>query len=96
MILSVKEIAELLGVTEKTARGFMKEIRQTYQIKHITKWHIADWLKLDVLAIEASYLFRVKKDIKQTELCIEMREKMIKTGSLLLKTGKNNLECFTK
>ncbi len=88
MILSVKEMALLFECSEKTARAYFKEIRKIYHIKHVTKFHIAEWLNIDAMAVEISYCYRVRKNIELAEVMIQIREKLISNGALSVKSGK--------
>lgn len=54
---------QLLECSESTARNHMKSIREKFNTQFVTKWHMADYLGIDNLAFEVSYLYKVKKDI---------------------------------
>ena len=82
MILSVKEVEALIGCKERTALSHMKAIRKKYNTRYVTKWHLADWLNIDSVALEISYLYRVKKDVKAATELTAIREGLRKRGLL--------------
>ncbi len=93
MILSVQEVADLLGCSPKKAAEYMREIRKKYDIEHVTKFHVSDWLKVDFIALEAAYCFKVTKNMQAAAHLMQLRETILhqlgeskmarKVGSLL-------------
>ena len=79
MILTVKEVMQLLECSESTARNHMKSIREKFNTKFVTKWHMADYLCIDNLALEISFQYKVKKDIDKAR---EINSQRIKTMDL--------------
>lgn len=75
MILTVKEVSVLLDCTERTAERHMAKIRKKTGVKHITKWHLADYLDLDCFAIEISYQLKVAKNIDYAFKLVQQRDK---------------------
>ena len=81
MLVTVKEIMQLFDCSEGTAIVHMKSIRKQFNTKYVTKWHIADYLCIDFLALEASYQFKVVGDEQSALKIIEARE-TFKTSAL--------------
>ena len=74
MILSVKDVMLLLDCSENTAAMHLKGIRKQFQTKYVTKWHMAEYLCVDFLALEASYQYKVKKNFDLSFKLIALRE----------------------
>lgn len=77
MILSCKEIQILLECTERTALGHMKKIREKAKTTLVTKWGMADYLGIDHIALEISYLYKVKKDLEGAAQLASYRHKIL-------------------
>lgn len=73
MLLTIKEIMQLLDCSEKTAITHMKAIRTSQNTKFITRWHMADYLCIDFYAMEASYQARIKGNFEYAAKLIETR-----------------------
>ena len=61
----------------------MKAIRKRFATKFVTKYHVADYLSVDFLAVEASYNQKVKKDAVKSAIILKLRERFIKAGNTL-------------
>lgn len=76
----------LLDCKETTAYNHMKCIKKKYNTQFITKFHLAKYLGIDIWAMEASYQYRVKKNISKANAILYFREnnKTVKVKNILL------------
>ena len=75
MILSVKEVMLLLGCSKKTAQHHLCIIRMQQNTTLVTKWHMADYLCIDFLALEASFQVKVNGNYELAAKIITLRDK---------------------
>jgi hypothetical protein len=61
MILSVKHLAIFMQCSQKTAQRRAKEIRDLYGVKHITIYHLADYLGLTPKHLASYWVYEASK-----------------------------------
>lgn len=47
-VLSVKDISNIIGLSERTCKQYAKDIKDQYDIKKITFSHLQQYLKIQV------------------------------------------------
>ena len=61
MILSVKHLAIFMQCSQKTAQRRSKEIRDLYGIKHITIYHLAEYLRITPKHLASYWAYEASK-----------------------------------
>jgi len=89
---------------EKTATmKHIKAIKKQFNTKYVTKWHLAAYLKIDVMAMSAEYEIKVHKDFEAAlkimhgrNLLYDLREPVTGQGNSGIKKGLNCAEIDEK
>ncbi len=92
MILSQKEVMMLLGCSESAAASHMKKIKKQFSTQFVTKYHMADYLSIDILAFLASYYIRVMHDNVSAMKLLEARIIIFKSQQSMANKSSPEIE----
>lgn len=80
MILSTKHLEIFMQCSQKTAQRRAKEIRDHYGIKHITVYHLAEYLGISPNHLASYWAYAASKPHVEKLILPQLKTKMDKLG----------------
>ena len=80
MILSTKHLEIFMQCSQKTAQRRAKEIRDHYGIKHITVYHLAEYLGISPTHLASYWAYAASKPHAEKLKLPQLKTKMDKLG----------------
>jgi len=80
MILSIKHLAIFMQCSQKTAQRRAKEIRDIYGVKHITIYHLAEYLGISPKHLASYWEHEVSKPTGEKIEFPQLKTKEDKSG----------------
>ena len=80
MILSVKHLAIFMQCSQKTAQRRSKEIRDLYGVKHITIYHLAEYLGITPKHLASFWMYKENKPNGEKIEFPQLKTKVDKLG----------------
>ena len=80
MILSTKDLAIFMQCSQKTAQRRAKEIKDHYGIKHITVYHLAEYLGISPAHLASYWAYEASKPNTKKLVIPHLKTKKDKLG----------------
>ena len=80
MILSIKHLEILMGCSQKTAQRRAKEIRDHYGIKHVTVFHLSEYLGISPSHLASYWEYEASKPTAEKMVFPHLKTKRDKLG----------------